>query len=137
MTAPYVKKCFYCIAATEEPRLYEDCITIGNRFLYIVLPTCWQGASVVVYELYPQSQDIPATQQRVVAYYIGIRTISNAITRSHLARSYSKIGQKHYSKFPLSNHSFENQTLSGIGPAFLKQLCSWAPVYPHSVFSFG
>ena len=29
MTAPYVKKCFYCIAATEEPRLYEDCITIG------------------------------------------------------------------------------------------------------------
>ena len=140
MTAPYVKKRFYCIAATEEPRLYEDCITIGNRFLYIVLPTCWQGASVVVYELYPQSQDVPATQQRVVAYYIGIRTISNAITRSHLARSYSKIGQKHllnYSKFPLSNHSFENQTLSGIGPAFLKQLCSWAPVYPHRVFSFG
>ena len=29
MTAPYVKKCFYCIAATEEPRLYGDCVTFG------------------------------------------------------------------------------------------------------------
>jgi len=68
----------------------------------------------------------PDTLERS-SYYIGVRTISNAITRSHLARSYSKIGQKHllnYSKFPLSNHSFENQTLSGIGPAFLKQLCN-------------
>lgn len=136
-----LKKCFCCIAATEEPRLYGDCVTIGNRFLYIVLPTCWQGASAVAYGLYPQSQDIPATRHfGRSSYYAGVRTISGAITRSHLARSYSKIGQKHllnYSKFPLSNHSFENQTLSGIGPAFLKQLCSWAPVYPHSVFSFG
>ena len=31
-----------------------------------------------------------------VSYYIGVRTITNAITRPHLARSYSKIGQKHF-----------------------------------------
>lgn len=120
-----LKKCFYCIAATEEPRLYEDCITFGVFYfpfkllqmlyhlywyyliglgrvffitisLYKVLPTCWQGASAVAYGLYPQSQDIPATRHfGRSSYYIGIRTISNAITRSHLARSYSNIGQKH------------------------------------------
>ena len=64
--------------------------------LYKVLPTCWQGASAVAYGLYPQSQDIPATRHfGRSSYYIGIRTISNAITRSHLARSYPGIGQKH------------------------------------------
>ena len=36
----------------------------------------------------------PDTLERS-SYYIGIRTISNAITRSHLARSYPGIGQKH------------------------------------------
>ena len=143
----------YCIAATEEPRLYEDCITIGllcpypygfmdlgreslHSFTHLLARRfccgLWIIPTISRYTGNPTLWNGP--------YYIGIRTISNAITRSHLARSYSKIGQKHllnYSKFPLSNHSFENQTLSGIGPAFLKQLCSWAPVYPHNVFSFG
>ena len=37
----------------------------------------------------------PDTLERS-SYYAGVRTISGAITRSHLARSYSKIGQKHF-----------------------------------------
>lgn len=79
--APF-KKCFYCIAATEEPRLYGDCVTIGNRFLCIVLPTCWQDASAVAYVLYPQSQDMLAptygifiTWHRVLSYML----LSNAL----------------------------------------------------------
>ena len=51
MTAPYIKKCFYCIAATEEPRLYGDCITFG---LTLPLPSgIWIIGRSIFTRFYP------------------------------------------------------------------------------------
>ena len=109
MTAPYIKKCFYCIAATEEPRLYEDCITIGflypclcgsmdlgreslHSFTHLLARRFCCGLWIIpTISRYTGNPTLCGT----VSYYIGVRTITNAITRYHLARSYSKIGQKH------------------------------------------
>ncbi len=71
---------FICNPALNPPtvllQLYKECHTASLRLrnpgftrialpleflLYMVLPTCWQGASAVAYVLYPQSQDTQAT----------------------------------------------------------------------------
>lgn len=102
-----IKKCLYYIAATEEPRLYEDCITFG---LTLPLPYgIWIIGRSIFTRFYPPvgktlllwlmdyTHNLKITGNptlcRTVSYYIGVRTISNAITRSHLARSYTRIGQ--------------------------------------------
>ena len=105
-----LKKCLYYIAATEEPRLYGDCITFG---LTLPLPSgIWIIGRSIFTRFYPPvgkalllwlmdyTHNLKITGNPTlcgtVSYYIGVRTISNAITQSHLARSYSRIGQKHF-----------------------------------------
>jgi hypothetical protein len=55
----------YYIAATEEPRLCTRtriALPLG-LLLYMVLPTCWQGAFIVIYVLCSRLQDRPATRR--------------------------------------------------------------------------
>ena len=76
--------------------------------LYMVLPTCWQDASAVAYGLCPQSPGSWATWHQFFpgsVSYLGRLAIKQHLSISprsttkfphyYLARSYSKIGQKH------------------------------------------
>jgi hypothetical protein len=79
------KRCFISSKLMPSHRLHEPMGHLGFKpcspFLYMVLPTCWQGAFIMIYVLCSWLQDISATQNyTLVSYYTDICTLFCAIT---------------------------------------------------------